>query len=68
MLLVALVFMSGPKTQPVTVRMQALLGTYATEWDIMSASAFISTIVPLLVIFTLQRYFVRGITAGSVKG
>lgn len=67
-LLVALVFMSGPKTQPVTVRMQALLGTYATEWDIMSASAFISMAVPLLVFFTLQRYFVTGITAGSVKG
>jgi alpha-glucoside transport system permease protein len=66
-LLIALVFMSGPNTQPVTVRMQALLGTYATEWDIMSASAFISMIVPLIVFFTLQRYFVTGITAGSVK-
>jgi len=40
-LLVALVFMSSPTVQPVTVAMQALLGTYATEWDIMSASAFI---------------------------
>ncbi len=66
-LLVALVYMSNPETQPVTVRIQALLGTYATEWDIMSASAFISMIVPLLVFFALQRYFVRGITAGSVK-
>ncbi len=66
-LLVALVFMSSPSVQPVTVAMQALLGTYATEWDIMSASAFISMAVPLLVFFALQRYFVTGITAGSVK-
>ncbi len=66
-LLVALVFMSNPKFQPVTVRMQAMLGTYATEWHIMSASAFISMVVPLLVFFALQRYFVTGITAGAVK-
>jgi alpha-glucoside transport system permease protein len=66
-LLVALVFMSSPSVQPVTVAMQALLGTYATEWDIMSASAFISMAVPLAVFFALQRYFVTGITAGSVK-
>jgi alpha-glucoside transport system permease protein len=66
-LLVALVFMSSPSVQPVTVAMQALLGTYATEWDVMSASAFISMAVPLLVFFALQRYFVTGITAGSVK-
>src|SRR5450432_182181 len=65
-LLVALTF-SGPKTAPVTVAMQSLLGTYATEWDIMSASAFISIAVPLVVFFALQRYFVTGITAGAVK-
>jgi alpha-glucoside transport system permease protein len=65
-LLVALIY-SGPATQPVTVRMQAMLGTYATEWDIMSASAFISMFIPLLVFFLLQRYFVQGITAGAVK-
>ncbi len=65
-LLVALTF-SGPKTAPVTVAMQSLLGTYATEWDIMSASAFISIAVPLVVFFSLQRYFVTGITAGAVK-
>ncbi len=66
-LLIALVFMSNPDLQPMTVRMQALLGTYATEWDIMSASAFLSMIVPLMVFFALQRYFVTGITAGAVK-
>jgi alpha-glucoside transport system permease protein len=66
-LLVALVFMSDPNKQPITVRMQAMLGTYATEWDIMSASAFISMAVPLLVFFAMQRYFVVGLTAGAVK-
>ncbi len=66
-LLMALVFMNNPQTQPVTVRMQAMLGTYATEWDIMSSSAFISMAVPLLVFFALQRYFVVGLTAGAVK-
>lgn len=66
-LLMALVFMNNPETQPVTVRMQAMLGTYASEWDIMSASAFISMAVPLMVFFALQRYFVVGLTAGAVK-
>jgi alpha-glucoside transport system permease protein len=66
-LLVALVFMNNPDKQPVTVRIQAMLGTYATEWDIMSASAFISMVVPLLFFFALQRYFVVGLTAGAVK-
>ncbi|MEO8608388.1 MAG: carbohydrate ABC transporter permease [Chloroflexota bacterium] len=66
-LLVALVFIGNPAMQPVTVRIQALLGTYATEWHIMSAAAFISMTMPLLVFFALQRYFVTGLTAGAVK-
>jgi alpha-glucoside transport system permease protein len=66
-LLIALVFMSSPERQPMTVRIQAMLGTYATEWHIMSAAAFISMSVPLIVFFALQRYFVQGLTAGAVK-
>lgn len=66
-LLVALVFMSDPVNQPMTVRIQAMLGTYATEWHLMSAASFISMAVPLVVFFALQRYFVAGLTAGSVK-
>ena len=66
-LLVALVVMNDPTTQPMTVRIQALLGTYATEWHIMSAAAFISMVPPIVVFFSLQRYFVTGITAGAVK-
>ena len=67
-LLVALVFMNNPETQPVTVCIQALLGTYASEWDIMSSAAFISMAAPLVVFLAMQRYFVTGITAGAVKG
>ena len=66
-LLIALVLMQNPQLQPMTVKIQALLGTYATEWHIMSASAFLSMLVPLLVFFALQRYFVTGLTAGAVK-
>ena len=66
-LLIALVLMSNPETQPMTVQIQAMLGTYATEWDIMSSAAFISMSVPLVVFFSLQRYFVSGLTAGAVK-
>ena len=67
-LLVALVIMNNPQSQPMTVRIQALLGTYATEWHIMSSAAFISMAVPLIVFFSLQRFFITGITAGAVKG
>lgn len=66
-LLVALILMNDPASQPMTVRIQALLGTYATEWDVMSSAAFISMAVPLGVFLALQRYFVTGITAGAVK-
>jgi alpha-glucoside transport system permease protein len=66
-LLIALIFMSNPEYQPTTVRIQAMLGTYATEWHIMSASAFVSMAIPLVVFFALQRYFVTGLTAGAVK-
>jgi len=66
-LLIAMIFMSNPEYQPTTVRIQAMLGTYATEWHIMSASAFVSMAIPLIVFFALQRYFVTGLTAGAVK-
>jgi len=65
-LLVALIF--APRgSQPMTVKITQLLGTYATEWDILAASSFIVMVVPLAVFFSLQRYFVQGLLAGSVK-
>jgi len=66
-LLVALIFAQSTALQPLTVGIRRLLGTYGTEWDILSAGAFITMAVPMIVFFSLQRYFVRGLLAGSVK-
>lgn len=68
-LLVARVFLgSGADNQVLTGRIQSMTGTYGNDWHIMTSAAFISIIVPLIVFFSLQRYFVRGLMAGSVKG
>jgi alpha-glucoside transport system permease protein len=50
------------------VRLAELSGTRDNDWQILSAGAFVSLIVPLVVFLSLQRYFVRGLLAGSVKG
>jgi alpha-glucoside transport system permease protein len=68
-LLVALVFAGGTAdVAPLTVRVADLVGTRNSQWHLLSAGAFVSIIVPLVVFFGLQRYFVRGLLAGSVKG
>ena len=68
-LLVAIVFLGSGEDQLVlTGRLNALLGSRGGNWEILTASAFITIIVPLAVFFSLQRYFVRGLLAGSVKG
>ncbi len=68
-LLVALVFLGGGNDELVlTGRLVNLLGSRGGNWEILTASAFITIIVPILVFFTLQRYLVRGLLAGSVKG
>ncbi|GEK80469.1 carbohydrate ABC transporter permease [Agrococcus baldri] len=68
-LLVALVFSSGtPDTAPLTQRLAELAGSRGEDWERLTAGAFVSLIVPLLVFFGLQRYFVRGLLAGSAKG
>jgi alpha-glucoside transport system permease protein len=68
-LLVALTFAGGAQNvAPLTVRVADMSGTRGSEWHLLSAGAFISMIVPLLVFLALQRYFVRGLLAGSVKG
>jgi alpha-glucoside transport system permease protein len=66
-LLMALVFAQRNAIQPMTVKVTTLLGTYATEWSLLSAAAFLIMIVPLVVFISLQRYFVQGLLAGSVK-
>lgn len=67
--LVALVFLGGnPEFELVTQRMAAIVGSRGSEWHLLTAGAFVSMVLPLLVFFSLQRYFVRGLLAGSVKG
>jgi len=51
-----------------TAKLNALLGSRGGNWEILTTSAFVTIIVPLFVFFSLQRYFVRGLLAGSVKG
>jgi alpha-glucoside transport system permease protein len=68
-LLVALVFAGGTAdVAPLTVRVAELSGTRGTDWHVLSAGAFVSIIIPLIVFLSLQRFFVRGLLAGSVKG
>ncbi len=68
-LLVAMVFLGTDNEQLVlTGRLNALLGSRGGQWEILTTSAFITIVVPLVVFFSLQRYFVRGLLAGSVKG
>ena len=68
-LLVGLTFGAGSKeVAPMTVRLAEMVGTRGGGWEVLTAGAFVSTVVPLIVFFALQRYFVRGLLAGSVKG
>jgi alpha-glucoside transport system permease protein len=68
-LLVAYVFLGGTEdTRVLTVALADLVGARGENWHLLTAAAFVSMALPLLVFFTLQRYFVRGLTAGSVKG
>ena len=67
-LLVAMVFLGGGRQEVVTLSLANLIGSRGQEWHLLTAGAFITMVVPLIVFFSLQRYFVRGMTAGSVKG
>jgi alpha-glucoside transport system permease protein len=67
--LVALTFLGvDPNFKVVTQRLADLTGTFGNDWHLLTAGAFVTMILPLLVFFGLQRYFVRGLMAGSVKG
>ena len=67
-LLVALIFLGGGPRAPLTVAIAGLVNSYGTNYEVLTAAAFISMALPLVIFFSLQRYFVRGILAGSVKG
>ncbi|MEM9268957.1 MAG: carbohydrate ABC transporter permease, partial [Pseudomonadota bacterium] len=67
-LLVATVFLGNNEDQLVmTGRLRELLGSRGANWEILTASAFVTIVVPLIVFFALQKYLVRGLLAGSVK-
>lgn len=63
--MVALVFLEPPV---LTTQLVQLVSSFGQEWHLLMAGAFVTMVVPLIVFFSLQRFFVRGMTAGSVKG
>ena len=67
-LLVALVYLGGqPSVAPMPVTISNLVNSLGQDWQLLTAAAFISMALPLLLFFALQRYFAHGILAGSVK-
>ncbi len=68
-LLVALIYVGGaPQVAPMPVTVSNLLNSLGQNWQLLTAAAFISMFLPMIVFFALQQYFVRGILAGAVKG
>ncbi len=68
-LLVALIYLGGHQSvAPLTMRLSSLVGSFGQDWHLLTAAAFISMVVPLIVFFSLQKYFVRGLMGGAVKG
>ena len=66
--LVSLVILGGGQKMVITQALANIVGTRGQDWHLLTAGAFVSMIVPLIVFLSLQRYFVRGMMAGSVKG
>jgi alpha-glucoside transport system permease protein len=68
-LLVARIFLGATQENRVlTLALQTLNGSRGEDWHLLTSAAFISMVLPLVVFFSLQRYFIRGLTAGAVKG
>jgi alpha-glucoside transport system permease protein len=67
-LLVALTLLGNPQLYPMTVNITNLVNSFGSNYQVLTAAAFVSMIVPLIIFFALQRYFVQGILAGAVKG
>lgn len=68
-LLVALIYLGGHESvAPLTMRLSSLVGSHGQDWHVLTVAAFVSMIVPLVVFFSLQKYFVRGLLGGAVKG
>jgi alpha-glucoside transport system permease protein len=64
---VAYLFIQSGPNQVLTQGLYTLLGQYGQGWQRVAAGSFITLVVPLVIFFALQRFFVRGLTAGSVK-
>lgn len=68
-LLVALIYLGGHQSvAPLTMRLSSLVGSFGQDWHVLTAAAFVSMFVPIMVFFSLQKYFVRGLLGGAVKG
>ncbi|MCY7399550.1 MAG: carbohydrate ABC transporter permease [Nocardioides sp.] len=67
-LLIALIFLGSGENATVIVELQSLIGTAGLGQELLTAGAFVSMVLPLVVFFSLQRFFVRGLTSGAVKG
>ena len=68
-LLVALIYLGGHQSvAPLTMRLSSLVGSHGQDWHLLTAAAFVSMLVPLIVFLSLQKYFVRGLMGGAVKG
>jgi len=67
-LLIALIYLGGtPDVAPMTVTISSMVNSYGGGWEYLTAAAFISMVLPLVVFFALQKYFVKGVLAGSIK-
>jgi alpha-glucoside transport system permease protein len=65
----ALIFLgTTPEQQVMTIKLAQMLGSRGQAWYLLTAGGFVSMLLPLVVFFSLQRFFVRGLLAGSVKG
>jgi alpha-glucoside transport system permease protein len=67
-LLVALILLGDPNLAPMTLKISNLVSSFGTNYQVLTAAAFVSMTLPLIIFFALQRYFVQGILAGAVKG
>lgn len=67
-LLIALIFLGDPTLAPMTLTINNLVSSFGSSYQVLTAAAFVSMAVPLVIFFALQRYFVQGILAGAVKG
>ena len=67
-LLIALILLPDPNLAPMTLKITNLVTSFGSQYQLLTAAAFISMALPLFIFFALQRYFIQGILAGAVKG